>query len=455
MQVELKKNKFHFKNPVQLIVSSFFLVALVGGLILTLPICSRDGNFTNFVDAFFTATSATCVTGLVVFDTYSKWTVFGQIIILLLIQVGGLGLVTITTFFNLIIGKKLGFRSSALASESANSTSIFNSVKLIKTVVIVSLCFELVGALLLSIKFVPLYGLKGVFISIFMSVSAFCNAGFDLLGFLGQYSSLVAFNNSPLVLYTIMGLIICGGLGFVVWQDIFNFRKNKKLVFHTKIVLIMTGVLIVSGLIAFLVFEWSNPITLKNMPLMDKINNALFQSVTTRTAGFNSIDNAGLNNTSKMFSIILMFFGAAPGSTGGGVKVTTMAVIIMTVFCIVRGKNDTEILGKRIEQSTVYKAISVVFLGLSALFISTSLILFVNSTFPIITPINTLFETTSAFATVGLTTGVTAVSNIISKYTLILLMLLGRVGPVSLFVAIALKSENRNTIKPDGKLLVG
>lgn len=449
-----------FKNkpiqPMRTIVLSFFSIICIGTVLLMLPISSRSGDFTPITDSFFTATSATCVTGLIIYDTYTHWNAFGQVLILIMIQIGGLGLVTFTTFFNLAIGKKLGLRTMQVASESVNSNG-FNDVKqLISVIIKMSLACELAGALILMITFIPKYGLYGIFISVFLAISAFCNAGFDILGFEQQFSSLVNYNDNPIVMGTIMALIICGGLGFVVWHDIAVYRRTKRLMLHTKVVLISTAFLIFFGTIGILILEWSNTKTIGNMSIYDKIINSLFQSVTFRTAGFNTIDIGEMHSLTKIFGILLMFIGAAPGSTGGGVKVTTFTVILMTVICVMRNRPETTIFGRKIDKDIVYKALSIICLAALAVTITSITLVYANIPAGI-SGIDSVFESVSAFGTVGVSVGPTASANIISKILLSITMFLGRVGPVSLALAVTMNSENRskNQIIPEGKIIVG
>lgn len=443
--------------PARIITISFAMVILVGTFLLMLPISSNDGQATGLLDALFTATSATCVTGLVVFDTYSKWTFFGKMVIITLIQIGGLGLVTFTTFFNLMLGKKLGLRSMQLAQESINSTGFANVTKLTRMVVMVSLGIEMLGALALSTVFVPQYGGEGFFISFFLAISAFCNAGFDVLGFQGAFCSLINYTDNFTVLGTIMLLIIVGGLGFVVWADLYDFIKTKTLTLHTRVVLAMTATLILAGTLMFLVFEGDNPATIGGLPIEHRLSNAMFQSVTLRTAGFNSVDFAAMGGATKVLSCILMFIGAAPGSTGGGIKVTTMSVIIMTVFCVVAGSDETIIFKRRVPRQVVYKALAIIMIGLLAVSLTSFMIISTmrHSGTPV-TGIDAFFESISAFGTVGLSVGVTGIANSPSKLMLIIAMYLGRVGPVSFALSLAMRSpSNRTKIIPEGKILVG
>ncbi len=322
MHITQKKRRRLLKStsPTRIIVSSFALIIFTGACLLSLPIASNDGNSIGFLNALFTATSATCVTGLVIADTLTQWTLFGQIIILLLIQIGGLGIVTFATFFSVLLGRKISMHGKILAQESISDYSFADVIRMIKSVIIITVCVELVGALLLSTSFIPRFGARGIYLSVFHSISAFCNAGFDLIG---GYRSLTQFNGDPVVLYTIALLITTGGLGFIVWKDLYDFRKTRTLYLHTKMVLILSAVLVLFGTIFFFTSEYSNPATMGPLNFFEKINAAVFHSVTCRTAGYNSLPLNEMNEMSKITSIFLMFIGAAPGSTGGGIKVTT------------------------------------------------------------------------------------------------------------------------------------
>ncbi len=451
-----KKRSLLITSPARAICLSFFVVIAVGTLLLMLPVSSQDGRFTLPLDALFTATSATCVTGLVVFDTATKWSLFGQLVILTLIQIGGLGLVTITTFFNLALGKRLGFRSIQRAQEAINVDGAMDINRMIRIVVKASLAAEGIGALLLLTVFVPKYGLRGVFISVFLAISAFCNAGFDILGFESQYISLTNYGSNPVVMLTITALIIVGGLGFVVWNDLLEYRKNRRLMLQSRVVLAITGILIVAGTAMFLLCEWNNPATLGPMPLEDKLWASYFQSVTTRTAGFNTIDIPNLNPITKTLSMALMFIGAAPGSTGGGIKVTTIAVVAMTVMSVIRGGDDTVVMRHKVPKSTVYRSLTILVLGGLLVIVAGSVMYFTIPENSIETGIDAMFEAVSAFATVGISSGVTAVANVPSKLILILTMFTGRVGPISFVLSLAAKgTSNRNQVMPDGRIMVG
>lgn len=451
-----KKKGVFWDNPTRIIVGSFALMIIVGTFLLTLPFSSKSGTFTSPLDALFTATSANCVTGLVVFDTFTHWTLFGQLVILALIQLGGLGLVTLVTFFNIAIGKKLSFKRLQLAQESVSSENAVDAKHLVKMIMILTFSSELIGAAFLCITFVPDFGAEGIYISIFLAISSYCNAGFDILGRETPFCSLTEYNSDPMVLLPIAFLIIFGGLGFLVWQNLYLYRKTRRLLLHTKIVLITTLSLIVLGTLLFLLLEWNNPNSLKDMSFGDKLLNSFFQSVTARTAGYNSVDMESLHGATKLLMIVLMFIGTAPGSTGGGIKVTTFVVLLMTIVCVTRGAEETSIRGKRISQSTVYKAMAITGIAGFAVVLSTCIIFFSMNEATHVSGIDALFESVSAFATVGLTAGVSGVANTISKIALVLTMFLGRVGPVSLALSLAMRSaKNKHQVMPEGKILVG
>lgn len=452
--MESLEKKHSILKPAQLISVSFAGIIAVGTILLMLPFSSRSGQFTPFVDSLFTATSATCVTGLIVYDTYRHWSAFGQVIILAMIQIGGLGLVTFASFFNLAVGKKLGLRGAQLASESVGSQDFSDAATLLKTVMALSFSAELAGSLLLMPVMIPKYGAHGIFVSIFTAVSAFCNAGFDIFGQAEAFTSLTGFNGNPYVLFVIALLIIMGGLGFIVWYDIIKYFKTKKLLLHTRIVLMVTAVLLVLGTLIFLLFEWNNPETLGGLPVWQRLGAAFFQSVTLRTAGFNSVSIEDLHGITKMLSIVLMFIGAAPGGTGGGIKVTTIAVVVMTVVSVVRGKDDTVIMRRKVAKQSVYKSLAIIFISLLLLLLVTATIYF--SSGEKIDGIDSLFESVSAFATVGISTGVTAVANLPSKLILALTMFIGRVGPVGIAISLTMRATTaRNEVIPEGKIMVG
>lgn len=454
----IKKKGYHLLGmaPSKLLVLSFAALIFTGAVLLTMPFSSRSGEWTPFINALFTATSASCITGLVIYDTFTYWSTIGQVIILCLIQVGALGIVTLATFFSILLRKKIGLKGMLLAQESINSFSYSEVLRLIRKIVTATLIVESAGALLLAISFVPKFGAFGAYMGVFHSISAFCNAGFDITSGAvdGKFLSMVPFNSDPIVIYTISGLVIFGGVGFSVWRDIWEFRKNKQLIFHTKLVLTITAALLISGTVFLFATEFNNPKTLGPMNFFEKVNAAFFQSTSARTAGFNSINLADMKEISKVFTVFLMFVGAAPGSTGGGVKVTTMGVLIMAVFSQIKGSGDIILFKRRIHQYTVNKAMSIAGLSGILVMLITTVIVTMQSDFGVL---DVLYETTSAFGTVGLSLGITPALSSFSKMLIILTMFLGRVGPLSFAVALTLKSSRRNSdvVYPEAKILVG
>jgi trk system potassium uptake protein TrkH len=412
----------------QMIALGFFLVIIIGTLLLSLPIASRNNISVGFIKALFTSTSATCVTGLVVFDTYTQWTIFGQIVILLLIQVGGLGFMTIITMFSFLLRRKIGLKQRGLLRESVNTMYIGGIVRLIKKILIGTLLFEGLGAIALSIRFIPRMGLlEGIYNGIFHSVSAFCNAGFDLMGKYGKYSSLVSFSDDAVVSLTIILLIIVGGIGFFVWDDITKNKHHfKRYQLHTKIVLSTTAILIVLGAISFYIFERAN--LLSEMGVGQRIIASLFGSVTPRTAGFNTVDIAGLTPASKLLTMILMFIGGSPGSTAGGIKTTTLAVVMISLWSSLRYAKNDNIFGRRLEDNALKRASAVVTVNLIIALSATFLIITTNVTLPLS---DVLFEVLSAIGTVGLSVGITGDLNTFAQVVIALLMYCGRVGSLS------------------------
>ena len=443
----------HSTAPTRIIVASFFIVILIGTVLLCMPFSSVEGKFTDPLTAAFTATTSTCVTGLILEDTGSYWSFVGQLIILILVQVGGIGLVTFSAFFLVVFRRKLGLNGMVLTQSSTGSSSLQNLKSLVKIIVVSTLVIEAVGAALLSIRFIPQFGVvKGIWVSIFTAVSAYCNAGLDL--FPGDFTSLTAYSGDTLVNVVIMMLIVLGGMGFLVFQDFLFYRRNRRLMLHTKVVLIATVGLIIIGAAIFFGFEYSNPDTLGNLSLKDKILASFFQSVTLRTAGFNTIDIGAMRDPTKLVSCVLMFIGAAPGSTGGGVKITTFVVLVMTVIATYRNRSETVILHRRVGHSVVYKAMSLMAAGIAVVVLVTSVIVIENGDVGVI---DAMVEATSSFATVGLTAGITTALGMVSKIILILTMFIGRVGTLSLIMALTLKEYEREDKKvlPEGEIMVG
>lgn len=440
-------------SATQTICSSFLLVIAVGTLLLTLPISSRTGRL-GVIDAMFTATSATCVTGLVVRDTWSQFSLFGQVVILMLIQVGGLGLVTLTSFFALAARRRMGFRDLRLLGESVSADGLSKATEVLKIVIKLAAAFEAVGIVLLLFAFVPQFGAEGVWVSVFTAVSAFCNAGFDLFGRFGAYSSLVPYVNNYYVQAVVMFMIMAGGLGFMVWVELAEYRKKRRLSLHAKVVLQFSVIFWVGGAVLLALLEWSNPRTMGGLSVPSKIMAALFQSVSTRTAGMNTIDLAACSPISKLLMSVLQFIGAAPGSTGGGVKVTTFAVLILTIRSVAQGRDDCVIGGHHIESKTVYRALTIIVIGAVAAF-GSAVVVYYN-TAETVSVIDCIFESCSAFGTVGLSVGVTGQLNTGAKLLYMACMFMGRVGPVSLAISLTAKpDDNKRKVLPVGHINVG
>ncbi len=439
--------------PARTIVLSFLAVIILGTILLCMPFSSASGKFTDPLTSLFTATTSTCVTGLVLVDTSTYWSLIGQIIILALIQIGGLGLVTLTTFFTVILRQKIGLGSLTLAQSSTGSQTLKDLRSLVKIIVISTLSIEFIGALLLSARFIPLFGIKkGIWVSVFTAISAYCNAGIDI--FDGEFTSLTEYVGDPFINIVIMALIVIGGLGFLVFQDLIFYRKRKKLMLHTKVVALYTALLILFGAVIFFAFEFTNPNTFGKLSFGEKIIASFFQSVTTRTAGFNSVDFGAMSDPTKLVSIVLMFIGAAPGSTGGGVKVTTFVVILMTIVAAFCNRRDTVILKRKVDYNVVYKALALVAAGIIVCIFTSSVIIVECREF---STVDAIFEAVSAFGTAGLSTGITTHLGIFSKIAVIFTMFIGRVGTFSIFMAMTLnESEKRDhKVLPNGEIMVG
>ncbi|MCI5667922.1 MAG: potassium transporter Trk [Oscillospiraceae bacterium] len=450
MPIIRKNNKT--MRPAQTLCIGFLAIILIGAVLLWLPFSSKSGG-TPFFDCLFTAVSATCVTGLVVADTFTNWTIFGQAVIMLLIQIGGLGFVTIITFFNVAAGRKLGFRTLANAADGLTDSTFQGGRRIFISIMKYSMIFEGAGAVLLGYAFFREYGAFGIWMGVFTSVTAFCNAGFDLCGIGGAYSSLTNYSGDPLVVMTVALLVILGGLGFIVWENFLNLRTVKKLSLHTKAVLISTGALLAVSTLFYLLAEWDNPLTLGSMSFGEKLMNSFFSGVTTRTAGYNTISVNDMSDFSKLGSCIFMFIGASPASTGGGIKTTTVLVLIMTVVSYLRSKNDVELLGHKIDKLAVYRTLTVTLLSLMAVILCFSVLYF---TLPEdVSGVDCLFEAVSAFSTAGLSAGPTAVAGTPGRILLMITMYVGRVGPVSLVLSMLMNSRRKNIVLPDGQIIVG
>ncbi|MBQ6898462.1 MAG: Trk family potassium uptake protein [Clostridia bacterium] len=442
------KRKF---SALQVIAFGFFLIAMLGTLVLMLPVSSRDGTWTPFLTALFTAVSSSCVTGLVLVDTAVHWSLFGQIVILLLIQTGGLGFMTIATFFMSLAKKNINLRNRSIMAESINTTHIAGLKGITKKIIIGTALFEGIGAIILSIRFIGEFGIgKGIWYGIFHSISAFCNAGFDLFGVQGEFSSLINYTGDIIINMTLMILIAVGGIGFLVWDDIarnkLNFRRYQ---LHTKIVLVVSLALTFGGAIIILLLENNN--SLEGMTLTEKILGSLFSSVTCRTAGFNTVDFAALSKGSILIMCFLMFVGGSSGSTAGGAKTTTVAVIFSYLFASLRGISKPVIFGRTIDSETHRKAVTVCVFNLTLIFSAITLICAVDNL-----PLEDVcFEIFSAMNTVGMTTGITRDLSVVSQLAVIILMFCGRVGSISFALAILEKRAQPAVTYPAESITVG
>ena len=436
-------------NPPRVLALGFAGLILIGAILLNLPIASKSGESIGFINALFTSASSVCVTGLVVVNTGEYWSLFGHIVIICLIQMGGLGFMTLATLVALILGKKITLKERLIIKEQLNQETMSGLVKLTKYVILSTFAIEGLGALFLSTRFIPRYGfIKGLWVSIFHSISAFCNAGFDITG-----NSIVPFKGDIVVNLTIAFLIIIGGLGFSVYIDISRHKRFNRLSLHSKLVLVITLILIIVGMILFYIIEWDNLGTLEPLNTKERIVASFFQSVVTRTAGFNSIDMSKMKDTTTFIMIILMFIGGSPGSTAGGIKTTTFGAILLTTFTVIRGGRDVVAYKRRIPQEIIYRALTIASIGIFLVtVISMILTISEGANF-----LDLLFETTSAFATVGLTRGVTPDLTDFGKILIAITMYLGRVGPLTMAFAFAKRQKNsiKNYRYSEGNILVG
>ena len=452
----MKKRKFALSTT-QIILLSFLLTILLGSLLLSLPISSAGEEAVPFLDALFTATTSTCVTGLVTLPTVSTWSVFGQAVILVLIQVGGLGVITIMSGLMILLNKKMGVNDILLIQDAFNLNTMAGLADFVKNVVFGTLIIEGIGAVLYMFVFIPEFGPRGIWISVFTAVSAFCNAGIDIIA----ENSLCNYATNALVNIVTSFLIILGGLGYIVWWDVIRVlksrtSKNRKifrhLTLHSKIALTATMCLIFAGAVLIFAFEYSNPLTIGNMSLFDKIQVSIFQSITTRTAGFASVPQENLTNASALVSLLLMLVGGSPVGTAGGIKTVTVAVLLCSAFATIKNKKSATLFGRCLSEDSVKKAVAVTVMFLSICSLS-ALILMATSD---ASALDVIYETVSATATVGLSRNMTASLNIIGKLIIISTMYFGRVGPISLAVALGRRSQNQNIIaNPTEEISIG
>lgn len=443
----LRRFEKNVMNPPRILALGFGGLILLGAFLLNLPIASQDGQSIGFINSFFTAASSVCVTGLVVVNTAYHWTLFGQIVIITLIQMGGLGFMTLATIVALVMGKKISLKERLVIKEQLNQETMSGLVRLTKYVILATFIIEGLGALLLATRFIPEYGIKtGIWYSVFHAISAFCNAGFDILG-----DSIAPYVGDAVINLTICGLIILGGLGFTVYIDIFRNKIFRRFHLHTKLVLLITAFLLIGGAVIFYLLEMNNPETLANLSFSERVLASFFQSTVPRTAGFYSVNMGSLYDTSVFLLIILMFIGGSPGSTAGGIKTTTFGALVLTTMSVIRGDKDVVVFKKRLSYDVINKAIAIIMVEL-LIVIGVSFILTITESAGFL---DLLFETTSAIATVGLTTGITPDLSDFGKVLLSVTMYVGRVGPLTMAFAFSRKHKHLNFKYSEGNIIVG
>ncbi|HZK25776.1 MAG TPA: TrkH family potassium uptake protein [Oscillospiraceae bacterium] len=437
-------------SPAKILVGGFALLIVLGTLLLSLPQAVPTGRL-PLGDALFTATSAVCVTGLVVVDTGTQFSRFGQTVIMLLIQFGGLGIMTVATIIFTLLGRKISLRERLVIQEALNQETLHGLVRLVKTVVLLTFAAEALGALLLATRFIPIYGWRtGVFYSVFHAVSAFCNAGFDIIG---SYRSLTPFATDPVIVLTIALLFIIGGIGFTVWIEFLQRRSIARLSLHAKIVILMTVILLLGGTLIILAVEATNPQTFGQFDWGGKLLNAFFMAATPRTAGLNTVPTNLLLSPTIFLLIVLMFIGASPASTGGGIKTTTFGVLMVTVYSAIRGDEDVLWQQKRIPGDLIRRALTITVVAMLLVCLVTFLLLVTED--GSFTFLDYLFEATSAFATVGLTTGVTASLSSWGRLFIIVTMFAGRVGPLTLVFALARHTRKTSVRYLPERIMIG
>ncbi|SFD61328.1 trk system potassium uptake protein TrkH [Bacillus sp. 491mf] len=444
------KSRQIYMDPPKTLVVGFAFIIFIGTILLTLPVATTDGQGLPLLNALFTATSATCVTGLVVVDTGTTFTLFGQLVILFLIQVGGLGFMTFAIFFSVLLGKRISLKERLLLQEALNNLSIAGIVRLAKRILIFTVVIEFIGAILLTIRFafdMPLS--KAVYYGIFHSVSNFNNAGFDIMG---NFKSLTGYVEDPIVTLVICALITLGGIGFIVMNEVYEYKRIGRLSLHTKVVLFTSSLLVVVGTLLIFLLEFHNPKTLQPLSAFGKVLASLFQAITPRTAGANTLNIPDLHHSTLFIIIILMYIGASPGSTGGGIKTTTFATLLGAVRSQVKGKEDVIFFRKRIAYDTIYKSLTVMLAGLFIVIIAAMLL---TITEPGKDFLMILFEATSAFGTVGLSMGLTPELSPLGKIIIILTMFAGRVGPLTIAFAVTLRRNSDPFSYPKGKIMIG
>ncbi|WP_338556922.1 TrkH family potassium uptake protein [Paenibacillus sp. KS-LC4] len=441
-------------TPPQILTLGFLAIIAVGTLLLSLPYASANHHATPLIDALFTATSAVCVTGLVVVDTGIHYSTFGELVILVLMQIGGLGFMTMSTLFALALRKRISLRERLLLQESMNQSSLEGIVRFIRRVLIYAFAIEGVGALVLALRWsteMP-FG-KALYFGIFHSVSMFTNAGFDIMGPMnGPFSSFVNHVNDPIINVIVIALIFLGGIGFIVLAEMWDYPKTRKLSFHSKVVLYATGILFVAGAAVIFIFEFTNTKTLEPLSISGKLYSSLFQSISPRSGGANTLDIPSMRHATQFLIILLMFIGASPGSAGGGIKVTTFAILIGAVFAMIRGREDVVFFRRRLAKDRVYKALTITIASLAAIILFTMIL----STTEDVDFLVLLFEVTSAFGTTGLSLGLTPHLTVIGKVLIIIMMFAGRLGPLTLAFTLVPTQEKKELYRyPEGKIMIG
>ncbi|MFF2481957.1 TrkH family potassium uptake protein [Paenibacillus sp. NPDC058071] len=439
-------------TPPQILTFGFIVLISIGAVLLSLPMANAPGAHTTFIDALFTATSAVCVTGLVVVDTGTHFSGFGQTVILMLMQIGGLGFMTMATMIALAFRKRISLRERLLLQESLNQTSLEGIVRFIRRVLVYAFVIEAAGAALLAIRWSLVMPLdQAIYMGVFHSVSMFTNAGFDVMGSLhGPFSSFVGHVDDPIVNFVVMMLIFLGGIGFIVLAEVWDYPKQRKLSLHSKVVLSTSGVLFLAGAVLIFIFEFTNSNTLEPLGLSGKLYSSLFQSISPRSGGANTLDIGAMRHATQFLLVLLMFVGASPGSAGGGIKVTTFAILVGAVIAMIRGKQDVVFFKRRLAKDRVHKALTVAIISLAAILLFTMLLSAVEDA----DILAALFEVTSAFGTTGLSTGLTPTLSTIGKLIIITMMFVGRLGPLTLAFSLA-PGEKELYRHPEGKIMIG
>lgn len=440
----------HRLSDWQTVLLGYLILILFGSLLLFLPISSKSG-YTPYVDALFTSTSATCVTGLIVYDTFTHWTLFGQIVILFLIQVGGIGIMTIISLFAIALRGKPGLYQNVVIMHASGSSKLSEGLNLVKRIVLGTVVFEFAGAILLSIRFCAQFGFwRGLWLAVFHSVSAFCNAGFDLMGINESFSSFTAYSADPLVSLTLCMLIFMGGLGFMVWNDLFVRRfRFRKLQTHTQTVIVASAFFVLLPAMLFLIFERHN--LFANTPFGESLLASIFASISPRTAGFNTVDMSAMSESGIALTIFLMFIGGNPASTAGGIKVTTFIIILFGVYAAFKNSSEVQIGKKRMPIYLLIQAIAILATYLFAVTVATIIILAIEP----YSLSKVVFEVVSALGTVGLTLGITSGLTVISKLILMLLMYMGKVGVITLLYSLASHKKNPDIKRPMDTIQIG